>query len=192
MALFLRGKYMGYYKAGGSKCVRDIFRFNKSAEDKISLEVTRRDMTALAKRFWKLETNKFTLHPINEDDPRQGGKVTVRALTLDVRTLIPQMKTLYGIYGDDFIQYGEFAENLDPLNDEELLLKITESIEGSDEIIKKTTFRFANDNLSYEHLVNENLLDKDLHFQINETPLMWSSKTSWSEKLFYGIGNKNM
>ena len=35
MALFLKGKMTGFYKAGTSECVRDIWRFNRTSENKI-------------------------------------------------------------------------------------------------------------------------------------------------------------
>ena len=192
MALFLKGKYIGYYPAGRSKAVRDIFRFSKSAENKLAMEITRRDLTTLMGKFWRIESNRFTLHPINEEDPRLGGKVSVRSLVFDARTFTFKMKALYGIYGDDFIQFGEFAGNSSPLNDEERLLKLTESIEDSDDIMYKSTFTFENDNLRYSHEINENLVDTDLHFRVPENELLFSPKTSWSERFFYGVGNQAM
>ena len=35
MALFLRGKMTGFYKAGNSACVKDTWRFYRSSENKI-------------------------------------------------------------------------------------------------------------------------------------------------------------
>ena len=192
MALFLKGKYIGFYNAGRSKCVRDIFRFNKTAENKLSLEITRRDWTTLMWKYWKIETNRFILHPLNPEDPRQGGKVTVKRLLFDIRSLTFKMRTLHGIYGDDFIQYGEFVGSSNPLDDEERLLQLTEEIEGSDDIMYKTTFRFENDNLTYTHEINETLVDGETNYAVPEYELMFSPKTSWSEKLFYGVGNKAM
>ena len=192
MALFLRGKYIGFYDVGATTCVRDIFRFHKSAENKIYLDITRRAAGTTFQRFHKLESARFTLHPLDEEDPRQGGKVTVKSLIFDVRTFTLQMKTLYGIYGDDFIQFGEFQKNTNPLEDEELLLKITEDVENSDDVLQRSTFRFENDELTYTHDVNHNLLDGDLHHAIPESQLVHSTKRSWSEIFFYGVGNQSM
>ena len=192
MALFLKGKYQGFYKAGSSQCVRDIFRFNKSAEDKVSLELTRRDMSTIAKKFWKIESSRFTLHPLDAEEPRQGGKVTVKSLVFDIRTFTIAMKTLYGIYGDDFIQYGTFKNDINPLEDEATLLQLTDSIENSDSVAEKITFKFIGDELFFSHEINQSLLDPDTNHQIDESHLLVSTKTSWSEKLFYGLGNQNM
>ena len=189
MALFLKGKYKGFYKLGNSECVRDIFRFKKSAEDKVSMELTRRDMTTPLGKFWKMESSRFTLHPLDESQPRLGGKVSVQALVFDVRTLTVKMKTLYGIYGDDFIQYGVFKEGSHPLDNEEELLKITENIDKSDDISERITFKFSNDDLTFSHDINENLLDSELNHEVEENKLSHFTHTSWSEKLFYGIGN---
>ena len=169
-----------------------MFRFNKFAEDKISLQVTRRDMATALKRFWKLESTNFQLHPLEPTDPRQGGKVTVKSLVFDVRTFTFRMKTFYGLYGDDFIQYGEFKDGVNPLEDDERLLKLTEDISESDEILNKTTFKFENDELNFAHDVNENLVDPETEFSVEDNQLLFSSKVTWSETFFYGLGNKNM
>ena len=85
-------------------------------------------METYAHRFWRYENARLKLIPVDENNPRLGGKVKVQALILDWRTFTPQYKTLYGIYTDDFITYGEFAKSAeDPLNNEETLLKITDS-----------------------------------------------------------------
>ena len=192
MALFLRGKYKGFYRCADSPCVRDIFRFNKTSETSISLQLTRRSMASILKKFWLLESSRFTLHPLDEEEPRQGGKVTVNSLIFDIRTFTIKFKTYYGIYGDDFIQYGEFKQGVDPLNDEELLLKITEDIKDSNDILQKSTFRFENDNLSFSHDVNTKELDEELHPIIPHNQLTYSMKRTWSETFFYGLGNKSM
>ena len=35
MALFLRGKFNGFYSAGSSACVKDVWRFYRSSDTKI-------------------------------------------------------------------------------------------------------------------------------------------------------------
>ena len=44
---------------------------------------------------------------------------------MDWTTFTPQLKTLYGVYSDDFITFGEFSkESGNPLDNEEVLLKV--------------------------------------------------------------------
>ena len=59
-------------------------------------------------RFWKYEFNKITLIPIDTNEPRMGGKVIVKGFHMNWQTMMPSIRTKYGIYGEDFIQYGEF------------------------------------------------------------------------------------
>lgn len=82
-------------------------------------------MDSYGKKFWRYENAYFTLYPLDEEKPRLGGKVKVTALILDWRTFTPYYKSLYGIYSDDFITFGEFQKEVgNPLEDEETLLKI--------------------------------------------------------------------
>ena len=192
MALFLRGKYKGFYKAAGSECVRDIFRFNKTSENKLAFELVRRDMTSFFSKFLRVESARFTLHPLDPANPRQGGKVSVKSLVFDVRTFTFKIKTFYGIYGDDFIQYGEFNNGANPLNDDELLLKITEDVDNSSEVAQRVTFKFSDDNLSFTHDVNSAKLDTEVDYGVTENKLSFCSKASWSERFFYGVGNQEM
>ena len=82
-------------------------------------------MTSWAGRLWKIENTKFTLHPLDENDPAGGGKMEGSCFTFNARTFTFHTKTLYGIYGEDFVQYGTFVTEGDPLNDEEYLLEVT-------------------------------------------------------------------
>jgi len=45
MAHFLKGNFKGFYAAGNSACVKDIFRFVKSEgnDTKLWMAITRRD-----------------------------------------------------------------------------------------------------------------------------------------------------
>ena len=189
MALFLRGKFRGFYKAGTSECVRDMFRFRKFSENKVTFELTRRDMMSTVKRFWKLESSSMTLIPLDPNEPRQGGKVEVGSLVFDVRTMTIRRVTRYGIYSDDFVTYGTFTTDTNPLEDDETLLKITENIKGSEDIEDKITFKFLDDELYFSHEINEDLLDPEVNHQIEENNIGVVTATSWSEKLFYGLGN---
>lgn len=75
MAHFLKGKFRGLYPAGSSECVRDVFRFTKVSENKVRLQITRRDAESVLKRFWRYENASITLIPVDEEQPRLGGKV---------------------------------------------------------------------------------------------------------------------
>jgi hypothetical protein len=66
MAHFLKGKYKGFYAAGSSRCVKDVFRFRQVGEGKVSMEVTRRDQESLLGRFWKYENATINLIPVDE------------------------------------------------------------------------------------------------------------------------------
>ena len=87
MAHFLRGNFKGFYKAGSSECVKDVIRFKKLSEGKVYMELTRRDMESLLGRYWRYENATMTLHPVDEAEPRLGGKVQVKSFVLDIRTL---------------------------------------------------------------------------------------------------------
>ena len=78
-------------------------------------------------RFWRYENAFMTLYPIDEEQPRLGGKVKVNAFVFDIRTFTPQLKTFYGVYSDDFITFGEFKKDAgNPLENEALLLKVVD------------------------------------------------------------------
>ena len=66
MAHFLKGKYKGFYAAGQSKCVRDSIRFMQLSENKIGMEVQRRDMESWLGRWWRYESATINLSPVDE------------------------------------------------------------------------------------------------------------------------------
>lgn len=74
MALFLKGKYTGYYKAGASQCVKDIWRFYPSGHN-VTAHCTRRDVESAFGRFWRYQNINMKLIPIDDEQPRLGGKV---------------------------------------------------------------------------------------------------------------------
>ena len=88
MALFLRGKYTGLYKAGSSECVRDTWRFYHSGAS-VSAFVTRRDAESLIGRFWRTQSFRMSLHPLDDQQPGLGGRVTAKVSTMDFRTMTP-------------------------------------------------------------------------------------------------------
>ena len=87
-------------------------------------------METYAGRFWRYENAYISLFPVDESQPRLGGKVRVKALTVDWRTFTFKLRTLYGIYSDDFITFGEFdkatIQGEDPFHNEALLLKVVD------------------------------------------------------------------
>ena len=73
--------------------------------------MTRRDMESALGRFWKVEDTTVTFYPVNADEPRLGGKVAASVKGFDVSTFSPYTKTYYGVYGEDFVTYGQFKGN---------------------------------------------------------------------------------
>ena len=45
--------------------------------------MTRRDMESVAKRFWKYESTTITFYPLNDQEPRLGGKVQAKVMGMD-------------------------------------------------------------------------------------------------------------
>ena len=84
MAHFLKGNFKGFYKAGSSECVKDMIRFKKLNEGSVYMELTRRDMESMFGRFWKYERSTINLIPVDESQPRLGGKVQVKNFVFDL------------------------------------------------------------------------------------------------------------
>ena len=89
----------------------------------IAFRVTRRDMESMFGRFWLYADTRINLIPLNESEPRLGGRVQATQTSIDFSTLTLQNKHFHGVYGEDFLTYGEFAEDQNP-EDEATLLKI--------------------------------------------------------------------
>lgn len=143
-------------------------------------------------RFWRYENAYVTLFPIDANQPALGGKVQVKAFVMDFRTFTPQIKTLYGVYSDDFITFGEFDKSSgNPLENEELLLKVCDESDTTT-VPVKTTFRFENNGLSFKREVNGEIVDTEIEHPVDESKLAPLLDNSWSEALFYGIGNKRV
>mmetsp|Transcript_42780 Transcript_42780/g.31259 ORF Transcript_42780/g.31259 Transcript_42780/m.31259 type:complete len:193 (+) Transcript_42780:40-618(+) len=192
MAHFLSGKYKAYYKAGELACVRDVFRFRALKETSLQLEVSRRDMESWVGRFLRYENAFITLIPVDEAQPRLGGKVSVKCFQMDWSTFTPSIKNYYGIYSEDFLTFGEFRKDLgDPLANEELLLKIMDDKDHKI-VIDKKHFRADQDGLSFKREINEEEFDLDLESQVEEVKLTPMLYQTWSEVLFYGLGNKTV
>ena len=192
MAHFLKGKFKAFYKVGGSECVRDTVRFRQTKDTSILFELTRRDMESSWGRFWRYENAKITLVPIDETQPQLGGKVKVKAFEMDFRTFTPKLKTYYGVYSDDFITFGEFpGAQGDVLENDELLLKVVDE-QDTATVPERTTFRFANNALTFEREVNGEVVDSEIQHAVPESRLHPLVDQSWSETLFYGLGNKRV
>ena len=91
--------------------------------------------------------------------------------------------------------YGTFSKAAgNPLDNEETLLKIMEdSLEEGDNISEtihdKTTFKFEDNQLYFSKEVNPVLEDVELNYPIVESKLDHHISDSWTEALFYGLGN---
>jgi hypothetical protein len=146
-------------------------------------------------RFWRYENAYISLVPLDESQPRLGGKVRVKALTIDWRTFTFSYKTLYGVYSDDFITFGSFDKKVtqgeDPFHNEELLLKVVDE-EDKSTVPDRHTFKFENNTLVYKREVNGDSVDAEVEHEVKEARLTPMIEQSWSEVFFYGLGNKNV
>lgn len=114
----------------------------------------------------------------------------MKSFVLDFRTLTAGFQTQYGIYSDNFVTYGTFDKGVNPLDNEELLLQIVE--DESQAVADKTTFKFDSNALHFERRVNEDKTDPELNHAIENTKLDIVHDDSWTELLFYGVGNKQI
>jgi hypothetical protein len=117
-------------------------------------------------RFWRYENAYVSLVPVDDSQPRLGGRVRAKVLTVDWRTFTLSYRTLYGIYTDDMLTFGEFDSKLtsgdNPFHNEELLLKIVdESPEAAAIVPDRHTFRFVNNALTYQRQVNGETRDAE-------------------------------
>ena len=89
-----------------------------------------------------------------------------------------------------FATFDKEAGN--PLEDEELLLKVMESdvTDENSALLDKTSFKFEGNGVVYGREVNGEKEDTELNHPIEETKLDVLIDESWTESLFYGIGNK--
>ena len=85
------------------------------------LRMMRRDMESMFGRFWRYQDTSINLEPLDENQPRLGGRVTANMRTFDVRTLTLGSKQLHGVYGEDFLAFGQFAEGQDAEDEATLL-----------------------------------------------------------------------
>ena len=104
-------------------------------------------MESVAKRFWKYESTTITFYPLNDQEPRLGGKVQAKVLGMDFSTFTPYSKTYHGVYGDDFVSYGTFKSNDSPRDCDETLLKLFDDADR--EVTDQHNFKFANNTVTY-------------------------------------------
>ena len=88
--------------------------------------------------------------------------------------------------------FGTFDKELgNPLDNEEVLLKIVEEVNAEESMVSdKTTFKFENNQLYFSKEVNEEKSDVEVNHPIAETQLDPLLAQSWTETFFYGVGNK--
>ena len=91
-------------------------------------------------RFWKYSDTRIHLTPVDENEPRLGGRVQATETCFDISTFTLYNKNYHGVYGEDFLAYGEFHSDVDPEN-EATLLKIFD--DNCQEVIDRHFFKFA-------------------------------------------------
>ena len=72
----------------------------------IFYRMTRRDMESAFGRFWKYQDTRITLFPLDDQQPRLGGRVQATEYAIDFRTMTPSSITYFGAYGEDFLTYA--------------------------------------------------------------------------------------
>ena len=72
-------------------------------------------------RFWKYADTRIHLTPLDENEPRMGGRVQATETCFDIRTFTLANKTYHGVYGEDFLAYAEFQADADPESEATLL-----------------------------------------------------------------------
>ena len=152
--------------------------------------VSRRDQESTFGRFWRYTDTRINLQPVDEENPRLGGRVQATETVFDVTTLTFASRKLHGVYGEDFLTYGEFVGDADVAN-EEVLLKIFEE-DGDGSVVDRHWFKFEDQKVSYQRDVDYSAKDEELEHHIAPTVLDETVEDSWSETLFYGVGNKSM
>ena len=156
------------------------------------MELTRSDMETYVGRFVRNEMAFIKLIPVDNSQPRLGGKVKVTSLQMDWSTFTPSYQTLYGVYSEDFLMFGEYSKEAgNPLNNEEVLIKICDE-NDLNTVVNKTIFRFENNRLSFRRDVNGEVKDIEIDHPVNEYELTPVIDQSWSEVLFYGLGNRKV
>ena len=138
-------------------------------------------------RFWRYSDTRIRLDPVDESQPRLGGRVTATEYKFDVRTFTIGKTDYHGVYGEDFLTFAEFDKEVDTSKDENLI----QAVEGGEGVLDRHSFRFENGKVLYSRQVSE-VKDTDVEHEIEESELGDIIAQSWSETLFYGVGNRSM
>jgi hypothetical protein len=74
-----------------------------------------------------------------------------------------------------------------------MLIKINDASD-LETVYDRTTLKFRDNKLSYMREINSDLTDPELHNSIEESFLipMLTDDITWTERLFYDIGNRKM
>eukprot|EP00350_Pseudokeronopsis_sp_OXSARD2_P003603 CAMPEP_0170546468 /NCGR_PEP_ID=MMETSP0211-20121228/4834_1 /TAXON_ID=311385 /ORGANISM="Pseudokeronopsis sp., Strain OXSARD2" /LENGTH=111 /DNA_ID=CAMNT_0010850953 /DNA_START=172 /DNA_END=507 /DNA_ORIENTATION=+ len=107
-------------------------------------------------------------------------------------TFTPAFKTYYGVYTEDFLVFGEFPKDGEnPLENEELLLKICDDNDNTT-VAEKNLFKMVDDSLVFKRDFNGEVKDLEIEHPVQEVALTPMIEQSWSEVLFYGLGNRRV
>ena len=66
---------------------KQAFRTSVLNHSTFSFRVTRRDMESMLGRFWLFADTRINLIPLDESEPRLGGRVLATQTTVDFSTL---------------------------------------------------------------------------------------------------------
>ena len=109
--------------------------------------------------------------------------------TFDIQTFTLSNTHYHGVYGEDFLTFGKFDDSAD-VDNEATLLQIFE--DSNDAVVDRHYFKFDNGQVSYGRAVDVDRVDAEVEHAIEQTPLSSAVADSWSETLFYGVGNSKM
>ena len=76
-------------------------------------------------------------------------------------------KDVFGIYGEDFLQYGTFLSEGDPMNDEKFLLEITN--DSSPHIGERISFWYDTDKIHFKVDINPENVNPEICHWIEES-----------------------
>ena len=91
-------------------------------------------------RFWRYTDTRIQLDPIDDTQPRLGGRVRATEYKFDVRTFTLGSTQYHGVYGEDFLTFAEFDKEVDTNKDENLI----QAVEGGEGVLDRHSFRFEN------------------------------------------------
>jgi hypothetical protein len=86
-----------------------------------------------------------------------------------VCTFTPYMKTYFGVYGEDFVSYGEFKSDKNPRDCDTTLLKLFDDAEK--DVVDQHNFKFANNTVTYSRQVCAEHHDTEIEHSIEESVL---------------------